>query len=1514
MSWPKGGAAFRWRVFLFIFLLANTLRADQFDTLRSYWQTQLGSGYNVTTATTYWTSLNTNATRTNLWSDLPLGSVSANVTTTYGRLYSMAQAWAAPASSLFANPSLASAITNSLDWMVANSYTATATEYNNWWDWEIGSPQTFNNILTLMYPALTGTQITNCTAAIDGHSPPHNAFGTGANLTDICKVVLIRGIIGKNSAKMTFGQTNLSPVFPYVTSGDGFYTDGSFVQHTVIAYTGTYGNILLSDVAQLVNLLNGSTWQITDPNLNNVYSWVSNSFEPLVYHGAMMDMMRGRAISRFGETESSDGAGTIASVRSIAKFAPSATATAFNNWANAPFLSPQQFQFANMDRAVAWRNNFGIGLSLSSTRITSYESINGENLHGWFTGDGMTYLYLGNTETQFTGDFWPTVDPYHLPGTTVVTNTRVNAANSAAKTTQNWVGGAQVANTYGVSGMSLAAVKTTLTAKKSWFMLDNEMVCLGAGVTCGDNYGVDTTVEDRRLGTSPTNNFTVNGVSYPPTIGWNAQPASVSWCALDGVGGYYFPGGATNLQMSFVANTNSWSQINNGTYTSSTTNLLTDNYLKLWFSHGLKPVNSTYAYVVLPNFTASAMSTYAANPDIIVLANTTTVQAVSKPALGVVAANFWLDGNNSADLITVNKKSSVITLETLGGLSVGIADPTQTNTSSITVTLNRSASSVVSADAGVTVVQLSPTIILTVNTSGAHGKSFQAVFDYSGSNLTWDMGPFTTGAQDGGGFWSSGGNNWWGGMGSNVAWDDTTGYGAIFGAGSTAGTVTLLSAHTVAQLTFNPVASGSYKLTGAGPLSISNGIVANASATIIAGLNLLDGQCWIVPTNQTLTIGGIVTAPTPTTLTILGAGTVSLSSTNQLGTNIVAINFADIQNTTTLNLAGGVQPMNAPVVNDGVAAAVTGGGTLQLSSSNWYFGSPNHTSVTLDLSGLGSFTFNSPGNTFSVGPNTFATSGAGTATLKLAATNNITAANLLVAGFNGLGQPGFVGALTLGQINNFNANTINLGFQKQSSSVAFASGLTNPSVTIRASDGISPATMTVGWQNNFAAQSTTATFNVSNGTLDAQLTTLLLGNASDRDGVTTANFVMGGGTLTTSNLTIGQAQGATSGSSYSRTGNGTFELKGGNVAANTITLGNNIAATGTGTATASGTLLLDSGTLRTEILQAGANSGGSRTGTFIWADGTLGNLTNSDLSVNRLNLNLANTGNISGTHTVDVSGNQTATVTASFVGAGALSKTGSGVLILAGANTYSGNTIISNGVLVLNGSLAGTVTAAAGATLSGNGAVTGSVIVNGLISPGNNSVGTLTTGSETWNSGGALGFQLTNATNIFGQDLLAINGALDLAATTNNPFTIQLISSSGLPGFAFGSNYVWTLATTSGGITHFNPSTFVMDVSHFSNSFAGIFSVNTNGNSLNLIYTATITPVIGSYGIVGPGVFTFNFSGASGQSFRVLSSTNLLLPLTNWWVLTNGTASASVMTYTDLAATNPAQFYRVVSP
>jgi len=81
-------------------------------------------------------------------------------------------------------------------------------------------------------------------------------------------------------------------------------------------------------------------------------------------------------------------------------------------------------------------------------------------------------------------------------------------------------------------------------------------------------------------------------------------------------------------------------------------------------------------------------------------------------------------------------------------------------------------------------------------------------------------------------------------------------------------------------------------------------------------------------------------------------------------------------------------------------------------------------------------------------------------------------------------------------------------------------------------------------------------------------------------------------------------------------------------------------------------------------------------------------------------------------------------------------KQDSGQWILGGNNTYTGNTTVSAGTLLINGnqtSATGAVSVAAGATLGGNGTVGGATVINGILAPGN-SIGTLSINNNvTWN-------------------------------------------------------------------------------------------------------------------------------------------------------------------------------------
>ena len=312
----------------------------------------------------------------------------------------------------------------------------------------------------------------------------------------------------------------------------------------------------------------------------------------------------------------------------------------------------RHYQFPHMDRVVHLRPGFGLGLALSSSRIANFESINTENLHGWYTGEGLTYLYNGDL-SQFGDNFWITVNPYRLPGTTVDTHLRANGSGASYRGAFNWVGGAAL-GLYGAAGMQLDAWSSTLVGEKSWFMFDDEIVCLGAGISSTDNRPIETIVENRKLTSAGNNVFTADGTARPGTLGWAETLSNLSWAHLAGnttgaAIGYYFPQAAT-LKGLREARTGAWSDID-GWYGS--TNRVTRNYFTLWFDHGANPANAAYTYVLLPNRTATQVAAYAAHPAILVLENSPRAQGVKETTLGLTAINFWNDGTNSLGGVTV---------------------------------------------------------------------------------------------------------------------------------------------------------------------------------------------------------------------------------------------------------------------------------------------------------------------------------------------------------------------------------------------------------------------------------------------------------------------------------------------------------------------------------------------------------------------------------------------------------------------------------------------------------------------------------------------------------------------------------------------------------------------------------------------------------------------------------------------------------------------------------------------
>lgn len=707
---------------------------DQFDRLRSVWSDILTGGgavdptdpdfaaaiHRMDAAASAAIALYDNSSNpASVYTDLPFSHVE-NATATYARILATAIAWATPGSRYHQVKSVADRLVAGLKVIGTNYYRSGQPQVGNWYHWQIGAPQALVNGCAVLGSQVPAADLASYMATVGYFDPdPTQSGTTGANRADKCQITILRGILSKNASLITLGRDKLSDIFPYVTVSDGYYRDGGFVYHNHLAYSGHYGFVLLNDLSQLNRLLSGSNFPITDPNFAIILNSIDHSYAPYMRNGLVMDVVRGRAISRQFETDHDAGHAIIEAVlglvpagspnqqkgwKSQAKawitgdtFAPIlATATParvalVKQVLDDPSVVPtpptaSHVQQPSVERAVHTRPTWSWTVGLAGRQISRYEAINGENKHGWHTGDGATYLY-NDDNGQFTDAYWPTVDCQRLAGTTVDSVPLPNFAGQGSRPPNTFAGGA-VIGTYGAVGLDLVPYGSPMRARKSWFCLDDMVVALGAGITGGSGHPIETIVENRNLGGSGSNALIVDGQQQPSTLGWNGRFNGASWAHLDGVGGYVFPGGA-DLKALRQARTGAWVDIDNGPSTSGTSTPYTRRYATLWFDHGTAPSNASYAYLLLPGASPQRTAQTAASSPVKILANTASQQAILARALGLTAAVFFAAGTvggAGTDGITVSAPCTVLTRTVNGRTTLAVADPTLT-LSSVTVTV-----------------------------------------------------------------------------------------------------------------------------------------------------------------------------------------------------------------------------------------------------------------------------------------------------------------------------------------------------------------------------------------------------------------------------------------------------------------------------------------------------------------------------------------------------------------------------------------------------------------------------------------------------------------------------------------------------------------------------------------------------------------------------------------------------------------------------------------------------------
>lgn len=675
-----------------------------------------------------------------LWTDLPLGPGSDYTTSMYARLRAIAVDWGTPGGALSGDPVVLDRIKAALELIYASQYNENVGEIGNWYTYEIGIPYYLLHTLSVVADRLTADQLARYLAPVkrfvgNPNLRANNAsvVETGANRADKALISIVSGALLGDTAWIRTGIDALTDVAGGGAAsvvakldraaGDGFHVDGSFIQHDTIPYPGHYGIVLLTALAGAIHVTKGTEYALPQAVKDKIYALVADSYAPFVYAGALMEPVRGRMLSRQGETGHDIGHQLTVATLVLARTAAGKTKTDLNalaaKWIKegtfAPFLEipdPERFApgpdlvatpgiefaqdmlasgarparveathriFGQQDRMVHVTEGWSASLGVSSTRISRYEAINGQNLKGYHVGDGVLYTFLPSAKGHYTDAYWPTVDPLLLPGTTEHDGPPDPKFGGVPVGPNAHTGGVRWDARHGAYAFDFKNWDGSLVAKKSWFFTPAGVVCLGAGITGTSGYGVRTTIENRNLGEGGRGALLADGRRVATDLG-KVSPLRPRWVHLENLGGYVLLDDASVTALR-EDRTGAWRDIDTGANTKGTTTPNTRRYQKLILEHGVQPKEAKYAYAVLPG--ASVIDTLTASWAWRVLANTSVVQAL-RTADGTLLANFFAAG--SAGEVSVSGPASVALGRCGFRTQLAVSDPTQLQ-DSVTVTV-----------------------------------------------------------------------------------------------------------------------------------------------------------------------------------------------------------------------------------------------------------------------------------------------------------------------------------------------------------------------------------------------------------------------------------------------------------------------------------------------------------------------------------------------------------------------------------------------------------------------------------------------------------------------------------------------------------------------------------------------------------------------------------------------------------------------------------------------------------
>jgi len=521
-------------------------------------------------------------------------------------------------------------------------WTKIKPESKNWWFNSIKSPLDMGRILINMRfgdQKIPNEIETTCIEMMKRSVKNPNSF-TGANKTDYALHWIYRACLIRNERSLRNSIDYLSSALD-VSLIEGRMADNSFCQHGNQMYISAYGRTFLFNLSRMAYLLKSTEYAFSSEKIAILSEIARTAFFPTIRGQFTSFNVVGREISRKESLNTSKTAIQIANflieLDSLYKDYYSDIIFRLSGNMNSSYqLKTNHNHFFCTDFTLHHCSKFYYDVRTNSKNTIKCETVNNENLKGYFLSDGGCCLMIDGSEYN---NIFPVWDWARIPGVTAPHVRDIPKQRKPFNSGLSDIAGGVSDSVYGVTSFVYIDTLYHTTAKKSWFFFDDEIVCIGSDINSLSPFPIETTINQCVDDSCNHMIYKAEHSIFDKLESKEIIEKKVSWVLYNNVG-YIFPENE-DIVISKRKRQGSWHYINKR-YSSSK---VEKRVFCLGINHGVNPIGGSYSYKIVPNLESiKDLNNYLKNTTVKIVSKTYSQHAVYDSSKDLLLISFFEKG------------------------------------------------------------------------------------------------------------------------------------------------------------------------------------------------------------------------------------------------------------------------------------------------------------------------------------------------------------------------------------------------------------------------------------------------------------------------------------------------------------------------------------------------------------------------------------------------------------------------------------------------------------------------------------------------------------------------------------------------------------------------------------------------------------------------------------------------------------------------------------------------------